>query len=271
MPPFFTSEPVQVIILAIVQGIAEFLPISSSGHLVVLGSLLGMNEGTSELSIILHFGTLLAIVLFYWKRIVALFQEDRRVIPVLIAGTLPAIVVGLLIKTYYPEITESPFLVGFTLPMTGMLLLLLPKIKEGEIDYQKLGYGRAILIGCAQAFAILPGISRSGSTIVVACALGLKRQAAATFSFLLAIPAILGASVLEFKDMLVEEGPRTSSLGMLAVGAVISFVVGWLALTWLVRWVEKGQLHWFAYWVIPVGFLVALWQLNQWVQFQINL
>lgn len=266
MPPIDLPEPIQILILAIVQGIAEFLPISSSGHLVVVSALFGMKEGTTELNIILHFGTLLAIVLFYWKRIIALLSEDKKVIPLLIVGTIPVGVVGVLLKYYAPWITEYPLLAGFMLPVTGMMLLLLPKIPQGEKDYQDISFVTAILIGCAQAFAILPGVSRSGSTIVMGAALGLKRQAAATFSFLLAIPAILGATVFEIKDMVESETGSTTPIWLLALGTFAAFAVGLLALRWLVQWVEKGKLHWFAYWLIPFGFCIVIWQLYEFIQ-----
>ena len=269
MPPFLQIESIQIVILAIVQGIAEFLPISSSGHLVILSELLGMGEGTTELNIILHFGTLLAIVLFYRKRILALLSADKRVIPLLVVGTIPIVIVGLTVKKVFPWVTEYPLLAGFMLPLTGMMLLMLPRIKEGENEYQDITYKTAFLIGCAQAFAILPGISRSGSTIVAGSWLGLKRQSATTFSFLLAIPAILGATVLEVKDMLDKDPTADStSIWLLALGALVAFAVGLVALQWLVRWVEKGKLHWFAYWVIPAGFGVVVWQLYQIVQAQ---
>ena len=270
MPSFLQIESIQIVILAIVQGIAEFLPISSSGHLVILSELLGMGEGTTELNIILHFGTLLAIVLFYRKRILALLSADKRVIPLLVVGTIPIVIVGLTVKKVFPWVTEYPLLAGFMLPITGLMLLMLPKIKEGEDEYQDITYKTALLIGCAQAFAILPGISRSGSTIVAGSWLGLKRQSATTFSFLLAIPAILGATVLEVKDML-EKDPNveSTSVWLLALGALVAFAVGLVALQWLVRWVEKGKLHWFAYWVIPAGFGVVVWQLYQIVQAQV--
>ena len=127
MPSFLQIESIQIVILAIVQGIAEFLPISSSGHLVILSELFGMGEGTTELNIILHFGTLLAIVLFYRKRIIALLSADQRVIPLLIVGTIPIVIVGLTVKKVFPWVTEYPLLAGFMLPITGLMLLMLPR------------------------------------------------------------------------------------------------------------------------------------------------
>ncbi len=250
----------KVILLAVVQGIAEFLPVSSSGHLVVLNELLGTGEGSVELNVILHLGTLLAILVFYWRRVVALVGADRRLIPRLIVGTLPAAVIGLVVKRNFDHLLADPLLAGCMFPVTGALLLLLAWVKPGERDYVQLTYGQVLVIGFAQALALLPGVSRSGTTIVAGSLLGLKRQSAATFSFLLAIPVIAGAGLLECREML-ETGETTTPLGLLLLGATLSFLVGLGSLHWLVRWVEAGWLHRFAYWLIPLGLVVILWQL----------
>ncbi len=262
LPPYEISEPIMVAILAIIQGIAEFLPISSSGHLVVANGLFGTSAGaTGELTIILHFGTLLAILVFYWKRIWALLTEDRRVIWLLIVGTIPVAVVGLIVETQFEWVTEDALLAGFMLPVTGFILMGLTRIGNGEKDYQQIGLVSAFVIGIAQAVALLPGISRSGTTIVMGAMLGLKRQSAATFSFLLAIPAIAGATVLKLKKMHDANWVTSTDPVWLIIGCVIAFLVGLAALYLLVKWVEKGKLHLFAYWLIPLGFAVVVWQL----------
>ena len=253
-------ESLKVIVLSIVQGVAEFLPISSSGHLVVLNDFLGTGDGSVELNVILHLGTLFAILAFYWRRLAALLGSDRRVIPQLVVGTIPAAVIGLTIKRFFGDLLTDPLLAGLMFPVTGGLLLLLNWSKPGEREYQRLSYLQVVFIGFAQAFALLPGISRSGSTIVAGCLLGLKRQSAATFSFLLAIPAIAGAGLLEVRDML-EAGQTTTPLWLLLLGACIAFVVGLGSLQWLVRCIEAGRLYLFAYWLIPLGLLVIVWQL----------
>ena len=233
---FDLPEFLQVIILAVVQGIAEFLPISSSGHLVAVEALLGKHTESTELSVMLHFGTLLAILVFYRSRIISLLNEDRRVIPLLILGTIPAAVIGLYLKKYHEGLLKDPLLTGFMLVITGYILMALPKIKPGKKEYTQLAILPVMLIGIAQAFALLPGISRSGTTIVMGSLMGLKRQSAATFSFLLAIPAIGGASVLEAKDIM--ENGASTPIGLLAIGALVAFVVGLAALNWLVKWIE---------------------------------
>jgi undecaprenyl-diphosphatase len=151
------------------------------------------------------------------------------------------------------------------LPITGFLLLMLPKIKPGEVAYRDIGMGTAFLIGIAQAFALLPGISRSGTTIVAGCFLGLQRQSAATFSFLLAVPAISGACLLEAKDI-YDQGGLQCSVQWATIGAVVSFAVGLLALRLLVTMLSRGSLHWFAYWLIPFGLANVVWQLHLMVQ-----
>lgn len=260
MTELLQSETVQIIILAVVQGIAEFLPISSSGHLVAIESLLPGLEDKTEMNLILHFGTLLSIVVFYWRRLLNLLTEDRRVIPLLILGTIPVAIVGLIIKKKFPGLIESPLLAGFMLIVMGILLLLMERIKGGDIDYRKMPTRIALLIGIAQVFALLPGISRSGSTILAGCLLGLQRQSAATFSFLLAVPAISGASLLEAIDI-YEQGGLKSEPNAAFLGGLIAFVVGLAALSLLVRLLNQGKLHWFAYWLIPFGVANVVWQL----------
>lgn len=275
MPPYELPEFLKITLLAIVQGIAEFLPISSSGHLVVLNALFGTREeDVLGLGIVLHAGTLLAILVFYHRRILALLNEDRRVIPLLLVGTLPAAVIGIYLKRNFEWLITNPLLTGWMLVVTGLMLLLLTRFRDPQTPetneketgarparYQQMGFRAALAIGMAQAFAILPGISRSGSTIVAGAALGLKQQSAATFSFLLAIPAIGGAALLEVIDLIREPPADGISVGLLAWGAVVAFGVGLAALRWLVRSLERGNLYLFAFWVIPLGLLVVAWQI----------
>ncbi len=204
---------IEIVILAIVQGIAEFLPISSSGHLVILGALLGGGElGESPtLEVILHAGTLGSILVVFWRRILDLLSRDRRVIPLLVVGTLPAVVIGLTIKTQFEYILRYPILAGAMLLVTATMLVILGRLPPRDGEYQAMSWKTAFLIGCFQAFAILPGVSRSGSTILGGRLLGLKNDDSVTFSFLLAIPAILGATVLTLKDVLRTRSSRRAA------------------------------------------------------------
>jgi undecaprenyl-diphosphatase len=249
----------EVLVLAVVQGVSEFLPISSSGHLVVVTELLGRAPSV-DLNIVLHAGTLMSILVYFRSRILRLLREDRRVIGLLIVGTIPAAVAGVVIKYRYRGLLESPLLTGFMLIVTGVLLLATTRLAVGEGRYQDLSPGKSFSIGLFQALALLPGVSRSGATIFGGLLAGLNRQTAATFSFLLAIPAMAGATVLELRDLVVD-GNGSVPGSYLAMGCVVAFLVGLGSLAWLFRWIERGRLHYFAYWCIPLGIAVVAWQL----------
>jgi len=257
----------EIILLGIVQGLTEFLPVSSSGHLVVVNSLLewlGSEpvEDLIEVSIVLHLGTLMAVLVFYRREIARLLGSDRRVIPILIVGTIPAVVFGLLIKKGISAewVLENPLLSGLMFPVTAVVLLWASRRSPGEADYTQLTWQKSLAIGLMQAIAILPGISRSGFTIAAGLGVGLNRQASATYAFLLAIPVIGGAGLLEAVDAMKEGTTGTPPLN-LAIGFVVSFAVGWVALKLLVRWVQQGRLAMFAYYLIPLGVAVVAWQL----------
>jgi undecaprenyl-diphosphatase len=256
----------EVVVLAVVQGIAEFLPISSSGHVVVVSALFDQfgqsipDEEKLSLNIALHVGTLGAILVFFRRRLVALFGQDRRTIGLLLVGTLPAVVVGAPLRLYFAQSLQCTLLVGWMFPLTGLILVWGARMKPGSLDCCKLGYGRALWIGAFQALAILPGISRSGASIVAGMSCGLKREEAAAFAFLLAIPIIAGAGLIE-AACLIGRSSDLVSTGLLGLGVVLSFVVGLASLAWLVRWLEKGRLHHFAWWVFLLGPVVIIWQL----------
>ncbi|MCC9607136.1 undecaprenyl-diphosphate phosphatase [Blastopirellula sp. JC732] len=248
----------QIVALAIVQGIAEFLPISSSGHVVILATLLGVTPeqfDVVELNIFLHLGTFASIIAYYWREILRLLTEDRRVVGLLVLGTLPAVAAALILKaTDLDQMLESPLVAAVCLLATGGMLLWTSRQTGGDADYRKLPWLQALGIGVAQAVAILPGISRSGTTIAAGLTTDLKPQQAATFSFLLALPAILGAVTWEVIQRVrdVEAGPQLS-LGELLGGALIAAVIGYVSIALLIRVLEKKRLHYFAWWCFAVG------------------
>ncbi len=252
----------EIVILAVIQGITEFLPISSSGHLVIAAQVLHQGNAealdVSDVSITLHLGTLVAILAYYARRIWQLLAEDRRVVLLLAVGTLPAVAVGLTVKFAFESALESPLVTGIMLVVTGVTLLLSSRLPPGARKYQELTIFDALLIGTAQAAAVLPGLSRSGSTICAGMARKLSPESAATFSFLLAIPVILAAGMLEVVSTLRDGATLTTDVSHLAIGAAVAAVVGWFSLKWLVEWVKSGRLWWFALWCIPLG-IVVIW------------
>lgn len=256
----------EIVILAVVQGLTEFLPVSSSGHLVIVAKFLApdgqpQSLDISDLNIVLHAGTLVSILIVYFRRIAKLFGEDRRLVSRLVLATIPAVLVGIPIKKFAEEsVLANPLLAGCLLVVTGVMLLVATRLPAGNIDYRDISYRRALIIGLSQAAAILPGLSRSGATISTGLSVGLNPASAATFSFLMAIPVIGGASLLEVVSLAQESQFATPILHLL-IGAGVACCVGLAALIWLIRWIERGKLEWFAAWCIPLGIAVVAWQL----------
>jgi len=256
----------QVLVLAVVQGVTEFLPVSSDGHLALIEPLL-WGRGTElpksmDLTIVLHLGTLGSILVFYRHWIARLLGQDRRALWLIVVGTLPAVGLVLLCKFVFDKafepVLKSTLLTGFMLPVTGIALIWAQRAGAGERTYRDLSWFESLLIGIAQAAAILPGLSRSGSTIAAGMALKLSRPAAATYSFLLAIPALAGAGVYEAFSMAKDKVPLSTSSGNLLIGALVSFVVGLAALGLLKRIVEHARLHYFGWYCILLGAIVIV-------------
>jgi undecaprenyl-diphosphatase len=260
----------EMILLAVVQGITEFLPISSDGHLAVVNALLeaaGRSAAPDllETTIVLHLGTLASVLLFYRRDIWRVLARDRRAIVPIVVATIPAVVVGLGIEKGLPDrlskpLLESPLIAGFGFLVTAAALWFLGRRRDGALDYPATPARSALAIGVAQALAILPGVSRSGTTISSGVAVGLRRESAAVFSFLLAIPAISGAGLLKIIDA-VEKGETSTPPSTLALGFVVSMVVGLGALWLLMRLIRRGRLELFVYYLVPLGLAVIAWQL----------
>lgn len=252
-----------LVVLAVVQGLTEFLPVSSSGHLVIASALLldGTTDSTGELadvSISLHVGTLLAIVVCYFRELLALVTRERRMLGMVVVGSLPAATLGVPVKLCgWDESLQSVPLASVMLVVTGVVLLGSKRVLSR--DRLPLTGWSAWWIGCAQALAIVPGLSRSGLTIVTGLARRLDSETAATFSFLLAVPAIAGAGLLQVVQRIGDRQIEAVILEfhmLLATG--VSFVVGWVALRLLLATLRRGHFQWFAAWCIPLG-IFMLW------------
>lgn len=250
-----------MLLLAVVQGLTEFLPVSSSGHLVLFQHFLGTREGDVFFDIILHVGTLGSILVVYRSEIFRLLKFDKDAVGYLISlavGTLPAVVLGLLFKTRIEELFHSPMFAACGLLVTAVALFS-TRYKDSAAPLgdpwvpRSPGLGRALLIGVAQACAILPGISRSGSTIAAALWTGLARAEAARFSFLLSIPAVGGALVLQLLDK-----PSTSpgEAGRLLLAGLVAFGVGLMAIRWTKLAVIQAHFWKFGFYCLIVGVTV---------------
>ena len=264
--------------LGLVQGIAEFLPISSSGHLSLLQNFFGLQsvEDTNLfLDVLLHLGTLISVFIYYWNDIVDMVLEffrgcgalvhpipgekhppaARRMVLLVIVGTLPLFVV-LPLKKYIDSLYSNTWFIACALLFTGCLLFFSDRIARGRKTERNISLGRVILIGCAQAVATVPGLSRSGSTISAAMMLRCRRDFAVRFSFLLSIPAVLGANILTLADA-IQAGIDWKLMPAYILGVVISAVAGYFAIRVVNMLADKGKFGKFAYYCWGAG-LVAL-------------
>lgn len=260
-------EYLHAIILGVVQGVAEFLPISSSGHLVIADALLREFGGTKvpkesvTMEIALHFGTLMSILVVYRNDLLKLLA-DRRLIFMIVVATVPVGIIGILLKeSGADKKLMTPFVAGCGLFVTACFLLAGRKLqRESTRPLTEMSFGMATIIGLFQAIAIIPGVSRSGSTIAAGVATGLDRENAARFSFLIAIPAIGGATLVQLKNIVGGEESLSGEVGALLLGTVVAFVVGLLALRWLIKVVVADRLHLFAIYCAIAGVATVVWQ-----------
>lgn len=264
-------EYLKIIVLAIVQGLTEFLPVSSSGHLVITEYLIGIESQGVLLEVFLHLGTFLSVLIVFWKDIVKIivaflsnfwkFKQYPRLMKendnfamgiYILVSMVPAGLVGYFmesrIETYFDNIT----LVGFALLVTGVILFL---TQWAQNEKKPLTVGRAIVMGLAQALAIIPGISRSGSTIATGMFLGMPKDKIAKFSFLMALPLIIGAAVFQATGDVETIGFAWQQI---LVGTLTAFLFGYIAIKWLLSAIVNGKLYVFGFYCLIVGFITII-------------
>lgn len=225
------------LLLGIVQGAGEFLPISSSAHLILLPWFAGWQDHGLAFDVALHMGTLFAVLLYYFKTWINILGSERRLLFYILTGTIPGAVIGLLGKSYAETIFRSPLLIAITLSALGAVLWLCDRrAKENSKDISHMNVRDALLIGISQGFAIVPGFSRSGTTISAALALGYKRDQAAQFSFFLSAPIIAGAVLVSLKDLNSSQALADPSFWL---GVGVAFIVGLVAIQFLIKYVSK--------------------------------
>ncbi len=271
-------------VLGFVQGVAEFLPISSSGHLTLLQHFFGMPEPDQLFNILLHFATLLAVCVYYlqdvvemivefFRGIASLFSrqpshgnppEARRLVLLVIVGTLPLFVV-MLIKDQVEALGSSPVFVSCALLVTGCVLFLSDRMAGGKKTARNATMKDVLLVGVAQGCATIPGLSRSGCTISAGMAVGFDRKFAVRYSFLMSLPAVLGATILEVKDVFGAEGGLAEGvLPKYLLGMVIAGVVGYFSIRLVNLLASKGKFGAFAYYCWAAGLIFLILSLMGW-------
>lgn len=253
------------IVLGIVQGLTEFLPVSSSGHLVVWSGILKA-DSTLAFDVALHFGSLIALIIFFWGDVVGLFQGfvatfrsglsrderyKRNMFWLIVASIIPSGIIGALFSTSIEAAFSSYYVVGALFLVTA-LLLFLQRFCSTSRTIREVGWKDAITIGVGQVFALLPGLSRSGTTMSVGVYRGFKQEDAAHFSFLMAIPTIAGAAVFKLKDF-VQAGIASAALTDVGVGVIVSVVTSLFAIGLLLKVARKGRMQWFALYCVAAA------------------
>ena len=268
------------ILMGIIQGVAEFLPISSSGHLALFQTFFGMENMEEKymfFTVLLHFGTLISVCMVYWRDIVDMIREfflgiaalagrkdtgvapppARRMVMLIIIATVPPFVMVFL-QDAVNQLFSNSIMVSCALLATGFILFFSDRMARGHKTAKNATVADALIVGCGQALAVIPGLSRSGTTISVGMMRGFDRAFAVRFSFLMSLPAVLGANVLEIKDALASNFP-IEELPMYLVGVAVSAVVGYFAIRLVKSLSDKGKFGKFAYycWAVGLGSLVA--------------
>lgn len=268
------------ILMGIIQGVAEFLPISSSGHLALFQTFFGMENVEEKymfFTVLLHFGTFISVCVVYWRDILDMIREfflgigalagkkdtgvtpppARRMVMLIIIATLPLFVMVLL-QDAVNKLFSNSIMVSCALMATGFILFFSDRLAKGHKTVRNATLVDALIVGCGQALAVIPGLSRSGTTISVGMLRGFDRSFAVRFSFLMSLPAILGANILEIKDA-VDAGINMEELPMYIVGVVVAAVVGYFAIRLVKSLSDKGKFGKFAYycWAMGLGSLIA--------------
>ena len=264
------------LILALVQALTEFLPVSSSAHLILTPWLLGWPDHGLLFDIALHLGTLVAVLFYFaktWVRLAFLaigrevlkpmpgeidhdLYENPKLLWLLVAATFPAGIAGLFLKDFIETVLRSPAVIGVMLIVVGLLMAAVEKRGGLVRDLNRVSLGDAMAVGCAQALALIPGTSRSGITITTAMFLGITRHSAARFSFLLSTPIILGAGLKAFLDAMETDGIPPEMHGAFVVGVIASAAFGYAVIAFFLRYLQRATLKVFVYYRVVLGVIV---------------
>lgn len=259
----------QTIVLSIVQGLTEFLPVSSSGHLRIVSTLLWGEDAGASFTAVVQLGTELAVLVFFakdiWRILKAWFRGlfnkeyrdfDYKMGWMVIVGTLPIAIIGVLAKDIIRDQLRNLWITATVLVLFSFVFILAEKMGRRQRSFEELGMKDAIIMGLAQCLALIPGVSRSGGTVSAGLFLNLDREVATRFSFLLAIPAVLASGIFSLPDAFNPDAGQAASGAQLFVGTAIAFVIGYAAIAWLLKFVANHSFAWFAAYRIPVGLIV---------------
>lgn len=267
-----TMSWAQTIVLSIVQGLTEFLPVSSSGHLNIVSRLCWGADAGASFTAVIQLGTELAVLVFFAEDIVriikawfiGLFHKDRRdnldykMGWYVIVGTIPIDLIGFLAKDAIRDNLRSLWVTASVLVVFSFVFMAAEKWGSRKRDFDQLTMKDSIIMGCAQCLALIPGVSRSGGTISAGLFIGLKRSVATRYSFLLAIPAVLASGIFSLPDAFNPTHGQAATSSQLGVGVVIAFILGYISIAWLLKFVEKHSLNWFAGYRVIVGVIVLI-------------
>ncbi len=257
---------VEAVLLGLLQGLTEFLPVSSSGHLVLAQYFLGVKMPGVTFEVLVHAGTLFSVIWVFWGDIYRLFAgitrnpQQQKLFFLLLLGSIPAGLVALTLSSFLKGIFEKPLVVGFMLMLTGCIVFVVGKLEKlkGERSLEEINWRDALVTGIFQSLAIIPGISRSGSTILGALMRGLNRETAVRFSFLLSIPAIAGATLLELLDWL-NTGVLPEEVRIYIIAAVVAFLSGVFAIRIFIRLLAVGRFYYFSYYCWFAGLITVMY------------
>ena len=270
----------QILVLSIIQGATEFLPISSTAHLVLVPWIFGWQDPGLTFDVALHAGTLVALLVYFattwWSLLIGLFtgkaqelavldgvENPRRLLGLLVLGTIPAALAGYFLEPYAETVFRSPRLVAFALIIVALVMWMADQLPSLARKLSQVDVGDTVSVGLAQALAVIPGVSRAGITIAAGMFRGLERETAARFSFLLATPIIAGAAMKEMAEMSVLGLPAGVSMSALAVGFVVSALTGFAAIWFLLRYLQRRTLKIFVAYRVVLGIIILVYELLQ--------
>jgi undecaprenyl-diphosphatase len=249
-------ELMQAAVLGIVQGLTEFLPISSSAHLIIVPWFAGWKDPGPTFDVALHLGTLLALIIYFWPDWIAMLRTWRKpLLWLIVLGCIPAAIFGFKYEKYFDTVFRSPLIIGVFMMAMGIVMGLAERFSRKSDELGSLNWKKSLFIGCAQVLALMPGVSRSGITITAGLAAGLKRESAARFSFLLAMPITAGAVLLKLMHI-IHYGIAQNEQSSFVVGIVLSAIVGYLAIRYLLQYLQQHSLNIFVWYRLVLGAVV---------------